>query len=94
MNEYQPKRNLTVREADSLIRFNLTTNSLSCFISQRPRSSSIRRRAPKNSIYPKPLIQVLEEQSASKPHFSPYFDFSFDHKLLLTKYGSREMYVD
>lgn len=37
---------------------------------------------------------MLEEQSIPKPSLSPYFDFSFDHKLLLTKYGSREMYVD
>ena len=63
-------------------------------MSQRTRSNSTPKRAYKRSTHHKPFIQVLQEQSCQPENFAPYFDICFDHKLLFTQYGSREMYVD
>jgi hypothetical protein len=42
----------------------------------------------------KPLIKIIKDQGPRAQASSLYFDLEFDHKVVFTKYGPQEVYVD
>lgn len=58
------------------------------------KSKSNEEGTPKNIQQKKPLIKIISESCPRAQASSPYLDRCFDHKVVFTKYGPQEVYVD